>query len=89
MWELIKSGGWIMAPIIACSIIALAIVAERLWTLRAVRISPPHLLGQAWRWVQARELDAAKLRELREGSPLGQILAAGLSNSRHGRDIMK
>lgn len=89
MWELIKSGGWIMLPIIACSVIAVAIVAERLWTLRAARVSPPHLLGQAWRWVQARELDAGKLNELRAGSPLGQILAAGLVNSRHGREIMK
>lgn len=89
VWELIKSGGWIMLPIIACSVIATAIVVERLWTLRTSRISPPHLLGQAWRSVQARELNAEKLRELRADSPLGQILAAGLANSRHGRDIMK
>ncbi len=89
MWELVKSGGWIMLPIIACSIIAVAIVAERLWTLRPSRITPPHLLGQVWRWVQARELDANKLKELRADSPLGQILAAGLANSRHGREVMK
>lgn len=89
MWELVKSGGWIMLPIIACSIIAVAIVAERLWTLRPSRISPPNLLAQVWRWVQGRELDANKLKELRADSPLGQILAAGLANSRHGRDVMK
>ena len=89
MWELIKSGGWIMLPIVICSIIAVAIVAERLWTLRAARISPPHLLGQVWRWVQAKEMNQSKFQALRDGSPLGQILAAGLSNSRHGRDIMK
>ena len=89
MWELIKSGGWIMLPIVVCSIIAVAIVAERLWTLRPSRISPPHLLGQVWRWVKDQQMDQAKFQELRAGSPLGQILAAGLANSRHGRDIMK
>lgn len=89
MWELIKSGGWIMLPIIACSILAVAIVIERLWTLRPAKVSPPHLLGQVWRWVQSKQLDSSKLKELREGSPLGQILAAGLTNSRHGREAMK
>ncbi len=89
MWELIKSGGWIMLPIVVCSIIAVAIVAERLWTLRPARISPPHLLGQVWRWVQDKQMDQNKFQELRLGSPLGQILAAGLTNSRYGRDIMK
>lgn len=89
MWELVKSGGWIMLPIILCSVLAVAIVAERLWTLRAAKISPPHLLGQVWRWVQAKQLDNSKLKELRSDSPLGQILAAGLANSRHGREQMK
>ena len=78
-----------MMPIVVCSIIAVAIVAERLWTLRPSRISPPHLLGQVWRWMQDQQMDQARFQELRAGSPLGQILAAGLANSRHGRDIMK
>jgi len=89
VWELIKSGGWIMLPIVVCSIIAVAIVAERLWTLRPSRVSPPHLLGQVWRWVQDKQMDSAKFSELRTGSPLGQILAAGLANSRYGREMMK
>ena len=32
VWELVKSGGWMMLPIILSSIAAMAIVAERLWT---------------------------------------------------------
>src|SRR5690554_2547386 len=78
-----------MLPIVVCSIIAVAIVAERLWTLRASRISPPHLLAQVWRWVQDKQMDSSKFSQLRAGSPLGQILAAGLLNSRHGRAMMK
>ncbi len=89
MWELVKSGGWMMLPIIVCSIAAIAISAERLWTLRASRVTPPDLLAQVWRWIQGGQLDSQKLRELRTSSPLGEVLAAGLANSRHGRDIMK
>ncbi len=89
MWELIKSGGWIMLPIVLCSIIAVAIVLERLWTLRASRISPPNLLAQVWQWQQDKQMDSNKMQHLRAGSPLGQILAAGLLNAHHGREIMK
>jgi biopolymer transport protein ExbB len=89
VWELVKSGGWMMLPIILSSIVALAITAERLWTLRASRVAPAHLVGQVWRWMKDKQLNKDKLKELREDSPLGEILAAGLANSRHGREIMK
>lgn len=89
MWELVKAGGWIMLPIILCSIAAAAIVAERLWTLRVSRITPPDLLPTVWGWIKNKNLNNDKLKELRGHSPLGQILAAGLANSRHGREIMK
>lgn len=78
-----------MLPIILSSITATAIIAERLWTLRASRVSPPHLLGQVWRWIKDKQLNGQKLKELRASSPLGEVLAAGLANSKHGREIMK
>ncbi len=78
-----------MLPIILCSIVAVGIIAERLWTLRPSRITPPHLLGQVWRWIKDKQLTNSKLKELRANSPLGQILAAGLANSKHGREVMK
>jgi biopolymer transport protein ExbB len=89
VWELVKSGGWMMLPIILSSIAAVGIIIERLWTLRASRITPPHLVGQVWQWIQDKKLDKEKLKQLRADSPLGEILAAGLANSRHGREIMK
>jgi len=89
VWELVKSGGWMMLPIILSSIAAMAIVVERLWTLRASRVTPPHLLGQVWMWIKDKQLTSDKLKALRADSPLGEILAAGLANSRHGREIMK
>lgn len=77
----VKSGGWMMLPIILSSIAALGIVAERLWTLRASRVTPEHLLGQVWVWIKDKQLNKDKLKELRASSPLGEILAAGLANS--------
>lgn len=88
MVEIIKAGGWLMLPIILCSIVAIAIVIERFWTLSAERIAPRYTLGQVWTWIKNNELDAARLRELRLASPLGQILAAGLVNAKHGRATM-
>ena len=89
MFEIIQSGGWMMIPIVICSILAVAIAGERFWTLRTSQIAPANLLGQVWGWVKSSQLDAARIKELRENSPLGRVLAAGLMNSKHGRDIMK
>ena len=77
-----------MLPIILSSIAATAIVAERLWTLRKSRVAP-ELLGQVWKQIKGKQLSAQKLQDLRANSPLGEILAAGLANSKHGREIMK
>ena len=89
MLELIKAGGWLMLPIIACSVVALAIIGERLWMLRLRRVLPNRLVAEVWGWVRNNELDAGKIQALRAGSPLGRILAAGLINLRHDREIMK
>ncbi|PLW82193.1 biopolymer transporter ExbB [Kineobactrum sediminis] len=89
MLELVTAGGWLMVLIIFSSILALAICIERLYTLNSKKISPPHLLATVWKQRKAGELDAAALRNLRQSSPLGTILAAGLANANHGRDVMK
>jgi biopolymer transport protein ExbB len=86
--ELVGAGGWLMLPIILCSIVAIAIIIERFWTLSATRITPKYVLAQVWTWLKNNQLDSEKLRELRLSSPLGQILAAGLLSSRYGRQVM-
>lgn len=78
-----------MAPLVLCSILGMAICIERLYTLNMKRIAPPHLLATVWNQLKKGEMDAAKLRTLRQSSPLGRILAAGLANAYHGRDVMK
>lgn len=89
MFELLKAGGILMVPILACSILALAIILERFWTLRATRVAPPQTINELWRWIKKKELNGRKLKALQGSSPLGRILAGGLVNAKHGREIMK
>jgi len=87
--ELIQSGGWLMVPILLCSVLAAAICVERWWTLQGGRVAPNDLLAQTWSAVKSKEVDQQRLRDLRSESPLGQVLAAGLVNASRGRDVMK
>jgi biopolymer transport protein ExbB len=89
MLEIVQSGGWLMVPILLCSVIAAAISVERLWTLQRSRITPKNLLSQVWTALKGNELDAQAMRDLRASSPLGQVLAAGIANAQRGRDVMK
>lgn len=89
MFEIIKAGGWVMWPLILCSIASTAIILERFWSLQTRRICPKHLVAQIWHWAKANQLDAAHLAALRDSSPLGRILAAGLANLHHSREVMK
>jgi biopolymer transport protein ExbB len=89
VYELVIAGGWLMLPIIICSIIVIAISFERYWTLRPQKVVPPTLLGQVWNWLKQEAVNREKISELRQSSPLGTILAAGIANSGHGREVMK
>ncbi len=89
MLELIKAGGWLMVPILLCSVIAMAIVAERFWTLQRRRITPGDLVVQVWQWAKSGNLNDDRIRALRKSSPLGRILAAGLVNRDTSRAMMK
>jgi biopolymer transport protein ExbB len=87
--ELVKAGGWLMLPIIACSVVALAIIVERLWSLQIRRVLPKHLVAQVWRWEKVHQLNDENMRDLQASSPLGAILAAGILNRQQSRDVMK
>lgn len=89
MFELIVAGGWVMVPILGCSVIAVVIVVERFLALRPERVVPSRLLSQVWNWVHEEGITRERLDELRASSPLGQILATALANIDHGREVMK
>jgi len=87
--ELFKAGGLLMWPILICSVISSAIIFERFWSLQEKRITPKHLVAQVWQWAKVGHLNNQRIRDLRVASPLGRILAAGLVNRSHEREVMK
>jgi biopolymer transport protein ExbB len=89
MLEIVQAGGWLMLPIIACSIAAGAIILERLWTLQQKRVLPNDLMARVRDWVKSNQLDPKHLQKLHQTSPLGQVLAAGLAKRHSSRAIVK
>ncbi len=89
MLEIIQAGGWLMVPILLCSVVAAAISVERLWSLQRTRILPKNLLAETWTSLKQEDFDQQRSRDLRAHSPLGQVFAAGIVNAKRGRDIMK
>lgn len=89
MFELVKTGGWLMWPILLCSVAALAIIGERFWSLQKKYVAPPTLVSQIQQWLERKELDNARIKLLADTSPLGRILAAALINREHDREIVK
>lgn len=89
MVEIVKSGGWLMLPIILCAIVAMGIILERFWTLQQKRVIPEDLTSKVWGWVKKDQLDQKQIQTLHQGSALGQILAAGLVNRDRERTVLK
>jgi biopolymer transport protein ExbB len=89
VYEIVKAGGWLMLPIITCSIVALAITIERFWTLQKERVTPKYLAAKIWQWSKDDKLDENRVFQIRKSSPLGRVLASGLLNKNYDREIMK
>lgn len=89
MKDIISAGGWLMLPILACSVLALAIGLERLFSLRTRRVLPAGLFESTQAGLRGGILGAAGLVELAVSSPLGSVFAAGLRNAQLGREAMR
>jgi len=79
--EFLKSGGWLMLPIVTCSIISLAIILERFTALQASRVLPKGLVSDIDRLLAQGRMDPDRIALVRRSSPLGRVLAAGLSQT--------
>ncbi len=89
MLELVKAGGWLMLPILICSVLALAIIIQRFYTLRRSRVIPDGALQAVYGQYKAGNLTSEYINSLREKSPLEQVLAAALINRNQPRAVMK
>jgi biopolymer transport protein ExbB len=89
MLEIVQAGGLLMWPITACSVVAVAIILERLWALREKRVLPVSVANHVMALVQQDQVDAKQLQEVHQSSPFGQVLAAGLAYRHATRDVLK
>ncbi len=89
MFSIIQAAGWPVWPLIIASVVALAIIGERLWTLRDSLVMPRGLLTQTIQEFRQNGADAKALERLAAGSPLGLILAAGLKNIKASPTVLK
>jgi biopolymer transport protein ExbB len=89
VWSIIQAAGWPIWPLIVASIIALALIFERLWTLRASTVAPPGLVDRVLAEYRLKGLTPELLTQTAQQGPLGRILAAGLANVKSTRPVMR
>ena len=89
MFAIIEAAGWPIWPLIIASIIALAIIGERQWSLRTSVVLPRNLLARVVQEYRQNGVTPQMLGQLASGSPLGQVFAAGLRNIKSTPAIMK
>ena len=81
MWEIILAAGWPIWPLIFASIIALAIIGERFWSLRAEIVAPSDLLPEVQKLLNQGTIKKDVIAKIKEHSFLGEIFASALNNS--------
>ncbi|MBZ4193953.1 MAG: MotA/TolQ/ExbB proton channel family protein [Candidatus Contendobacter sp.] len=89
MFEFVKAGGWVMLPIMACSLAAATIIIERLLALRRARVLPGQLVMLLRQWTEHGLITPSHVEALPLHSPLGRIVATGLANRHRGRAILR
>jgi biopolymer transport protein ExbB len=87
--EIIKAAGWPIWPIILCSVLAVAIIAERFYTLRRQAIVPRGLLEETVRRIRENGVTAELINRTEQSSPLGRVFVAGLKNLENSKDAMR
>ena len=78
-----------MWPIVVCSVLALAIIVERCWSLRRSVVAPRDLMSEIQGMTLGDRLTNEQIDSVRETSALGQILAAGLSRQTQQAFLVK
>ena len=89
MWSIIQAAGWPIYPLLLASVLAVALIIERLVILRRAKIVPAGLLEKVFAAYREQGITPELLTKLAQDSPLGQVLAAGLRNHKSSRYVMK
>jgi len=89
VFAIIEAAGWPIWFLVIASVIAVAIIGERWWSLRESIVVPKNLLAQVVQECRQNGVTPQLLTRLANGSPLGQVFAAGLRNAKSTPAIMK
>ena len=89
MWEIIQAAGWPIWPLILTSIIGVAIILERFWSLRNSQIIPEGLMVEIKTMIKQNNLDNSKVNILKNSSPLGDILAVAIAKRKDSVEEIK
>jgi biopolymer transport protein ExbB len=89
LFAIIQAAGWPIWFLIVASVIAVAIIGERLWSLRETVVMTRNLLARVVQEYRQNGVTPQMLARLSSGSPLGQIFAAGLRNARSPTPVIK
>ena len=89
MLAIIEAAGWPIWPLILASVVAVAIIIERAYSLRNQEVAPTSLLLETIKAYQERGVTPELITHLSDGSPLGRIFAIALKNAHNSREIMK
>lgn len=89
MFAIIQAAGWPIWPLLIASVIALALIIERIYSLRRPKVLPIGLLQSVFATLERGGYDAKGLDALEESSPLGRVLAAGIRNQNSSREVMR
>ncbi|MDB5769673.1 MAG: MotA/TolQ/ExbB proton channel family protein [Burkholderia sp.] len=89
MLAIIQSAGWPIWPLLIASVIALALIIERILYLRRQRLLPLNLLDEVVRVYHNGKITPEIVKNLESNSPLGRVLSAGLRNVNAPREVMK
>lgn len=89
MLAIIEAAGWPIWPLILASIIAVAIIIERAYSLRTHEVVPPDLLLATIKIYQERGVTPELITRLAEGSPMGRVFSTALKNAHNSREVMK
>ncbi len=89
VFSIVQAAGWPIWPLLLASIIAVALIIERLVALRRSKVVPPGLLQRVVNEYRQNGVTVAMLGDLESHSPLGRVLGAGLRNVGSSREIMK
>jgi biopolymer transport protein ExbB len=89
VWSIIQAAGWPIWPLIFASVIALALILERLWSLRQSVVAPPGMVDKVLGELKQAGVAPELLARTAHKGPLGRVLAAGLANVKSPRPVMK